>query len=206
ETPEAFELERDRKYRYAGQITAWSIEAGNEAGSNRIATSGNNYRHGCGCHPQCAGRNVGSTCKEDRHFALDQFGRQFRESIELAVCPAEFNRNVLAVNVTCFVQRPAERCYQAGIRSKRATTQETDHRRRRLLRAGHQRPHHRRASEKLDELAPPHSITSSARDSSDCGTERPSALAALRLMTSSYFVGARTGRSPGFSPLRMRST
>jgi hypothetical protein len=35
-----------------------------------------------------------------------------------------------------------------------------------------------------------YSITSSARDSSDCGTERPSALAVLRLMTSSYFVGA----------------
>src|SRR5262245_30196460 len=34
----------------------------------------------------------------------------------------------------------------------------------------------------------------------------PSALAVLRLMTSSYFVGACTGRSAGFSPLRMRST
>ena len=35
-----------------------------------------------------------------------------------------------------------------------------------------------------------YSITSSARDNSDCGTERPSDLAVLRLMTSSYFVGA----------------
>jgi hypothetical protein len=32
------------------------------------------------------------------------------------------------------------------------------------------------------------------------------ALAVLRLITSSYFVGACTGRSAGFSPLRMRST
>jgi hypothetical protein len=31
-------------------------------------------------------------------------------------------------------------------------------------------------------------------------------VAVLRLMTSSYFVGACTGKSPGFSPLRMRST
>ena len=37
-------------------------------------------------------------------------------------------------------------------------------------------------------------------------TSRPSALAVLRLMTSSYLVGACTGRSAGFSPLRMRST
>ena len=34
----------------------------------------------------------------------------------------------------------------------------------------------------------------------------PSAFAVLRLMTISYFVGACTGRSAGFSPLRMRST
>src|SRR5262245_693533 len=51
-----------------------------------------------------------------------------------------------------------------------------------------------------------HSITSSARASSVGGTSRPSALAVLRLMTSSNFVGACTGRSAGFSPLNMRST
>jgi hypothetical protein len=47
-----------------------------------------------------------------------------------------------------------------------------------------------------------YSITSSARASSVGGTSRPSALAVLRLITSSYLVGACTGRSAGFSPLR----
>jgi hypothetical protein len=51
-----------------------------------------------------------------------------------------------------------------------------------------------------------YSITSSALASSVCGTSRPSALAVLRLITRSYLVGACTGRSAGFSPLRMRST
>jgi hypothetical protein len=55
-------------------------------------------------------------------------------------------------------------------------------------------------------VAPPHSITSSAMASSLSGTVSPSALAVLRLMTNSYLVGASTGRSAGFSPLRMRST
>src|SRR5262249_3876294 len=50
-----------------------------------------------------------------------------------------------------------------------------------------------------------YSITSSASASSLSGILRPSALAVLRLMTSSYLVGACTGRSPGFSPLRIRS-
>jgi hypothetical protein len=53
---------------------------------------------------------------------------------------------------------------------------------------------------------PAHSITSSARASTVAGISRPSAFAVLRLITSSYLVGACTGRSAGFSPLRMRST
>jgi len=52
----------------------------------------------------------------------------------------------------------------------------------------------------------PYSITSSARESTDDGTVRPSPLAVFRLITSSFLVGACTGRSAGFSPLRMRST
>ena len=51
-----------------------------------------------------------------------------------------------------------------------------------------------------------HSITSSVRASSEMGGSRPSALAVLRLMTNSNLVACWTGRSPGFSPLRMRST
>jgi hypothetical protein len=51
-----------------------------------------------------------------------------------------------------------------------------------------------------------YSITSSARPSTIAGTSRPSALAVLRLSANTYLVGACTGRSAGFSPLRMRST
>ena len=46
----------------------------------------------------------------------------------------------------------------------------------------------------------------SVRSSRDGGIVRPSALAVLRLMTSSNFVGSSTGRSAGFAPLRIRST
>jgi hypothetical protein len=41
-------------------------------------------------------------------------------------------------------------------------------------------------------------MTSSARASKVGGISRPSALAVLRLIVSSYFVGACTGRSAGF--------
>src|SRR5262249_14783194 len=74
-----------------------------------------------------------------------------------------------------------------------------------LLRARHERPRCRCAADKRDELAAPHySITSSARASSVGGISRPSARAVLRLITSSNLVACTTGRSDGFSPLRMR--
>jgi hypothetical protein len=50
----------------------------------------------------------------------------------------------------------------------------------------------------------PYSITSSAVVSSDGGMVRPSVFAVFRLMTNSNFVGCTTGRSTGFSPLRIR--
>ena len=46
-----------------------------------------------------------------------------------------------------------------------------------------------RAAKNGDELPPPHSTTSSARASSVGGTSSPSALAVLRLITSSNLVG-----------------
>src|SRR5215813_2817215 len=73
-----------------------------------------------------------------------------------------------------------------------------------LLRPRRERPRSR-AAEQRDELAPLHSMTWVARASTDGGTSRPSALAVLRLIASSYFVGACSGRSAGFWPLRIRS-
>src|SRR5262249_53310048 len=64
----------------------------------------------------------------------------------------------------------------------------------------------RRVPRRDSYTAASYSITSSARFSSDGGTVIPSVLAHLRFITSSYLVGACTGRSDGFSPLRMRST
>src|SRR5262245_3604488 len=63
---------------------------------------------------------------------------------------------------------------------------------------------HVRFGPKADILA--YSITSPARASTAGGTVRPSAFAVLRLMTNAYLVAVCTGRSAGFSPLRMRST
>jgi len=51
-----------------------------------------------------------------------------------------------------------------------------------------------------------YSITSSQSSKNDSRGDRPSALAVFRLTTSSNLIGDCTGRFPGCSPLRMRST
>jgi hypothetical protein len=57
-------------------------------------------------------------------------------------------------------------------------------------RARRERPRRCGAAEQRDELATLHSITSSASESNLGGISRPSAFALLRLITSSYLVGA----------------
>src|SRR2546427_13287828 len=80
----------------------------------------------------------------------------------------------------------------------------------RLLCPRHQRPRGRRAAEQRDERTPlhvcAHSITSSAIASSPGGNVRSIVLAVLRLITNSNLIGCTTGRSLGFSPLRIRPT
>src|SRR5262245_32410705 len=73
-----------------------------------------------------------------------------------------------------------------------------------LLRARRERPCDHRAAEQRDELTAHHSITSSAMASSPGGKLRPNTLAVLRLITNSNLVDWTTGRSAGFSPLRIR--
>src|SRR5262249_39192122 len=75
-----------------------------------------------------------------------------------------------------------------------------------LLRLPRERPRRRSAAEQRDELAPLHSMTSSARTINVIGTWSPIALAALRLRISSNFVGCSTGRLEGLAPRRILST
>src|SRR5262245_27572641 len=104
-----------------------------------------------------------------------------------------------------FAQALAERDQELCIRIRRPDAEESDYRHRRLLRSCRERPR-RRAAEQRAERAALDSITSSARASRLSGKVSSSALAVLRLITVSYFTGACIGRSPGFAPLRMRST
>src|SRR5262249_32452467 len=114
--------------------------------------------------------------------------------------------HVLSLDATGSGQAVAESVHVTRIGRHRPRAEKANHGQCRLLRARSERPRGRPAAEQRNELAAFHSITSSARVSMVGGTSRPSAFAVFRLITSSYLVGACTGRSAGFSPFRMRST
>src|SRR5258708_31229657 len=126
----------------------------------------------------------------------------------VSASPAIIDPNIAAFRPPEFLQPVSERgdtCLPFRIVGSRHQYTNAPRMIRRLLRPRRERPCGRN-SEQRDERAPLHSITSSARASRVGGTSRPSAFAVLRLITSSYLVGACTGKSAGLSPLRMRST
>src|SRR5262249_38685544 len=118
-------------------------------------------------------------------------------------CPAVIDSHVAALNITSFAQALPECGHQMCNTFGPGGGEEPDHRHRRLLRARRERPR-RRAAEQRDEVAAVHSITSSAMASTPGGTVRPSVLAVFKLITNSNLVGWTTGKSAGFSPLRIR--
>jgi hypothetical protein len=105
-----------------------------------------------------------------------------------------------SVNEASFVQTVAKRRFEQGESCRSSAAENSDHW---LLRARRKRPSGGRAAEQRDELAPLHSITSSARASINGGTLRPSFFAVVRLITNSNFVACSIGKSPALVPVRI---
>src|SRR5262245_49280468 len=142
---------------------------------------------------------------DHRHLTAYQIGCEVGQSVGLVLRPAILDRHILPLDVPGFMNALPE-CGQKActIGRRPRAAEESYHRHRRLLRARSERPRRRRTAEQRDELAAPHSITSSAATSSFSGTEMPSILAVGWFITSWNLVDCSTGNSAGFAPLRMR--
>src|SRR5262245_31846292 len=186
----------------AGDISAGPAEAGDKAEFEWVGTGDEDDRNRLCCGLSC--KYAGWSQRTDhRYAALHEIGRHCRQRIITICYPPVLDRHVLTFDITYFGKTAAECGIEPHRIGLRQATEISDHRHRRLLRARRERPR-RRAAEERDELAAIHSITSSARPMSGSGNARPSVLAVFRLTTNSTFVDCCTGRSAGFSPLRMR--
>src|SRR5262249_28289029 len=198
-----FRFKRERQPSDPRDVAAGSVQAGNQPNSHRVGGACKNNRN-CrrrGLGSECSRRAPAACCSDHCHLAANQITRERRQSVKLIPCPAVFDCHVAAFNNACFIQTSSERGRKVRGRGGlwRTTAQESDRRHRRLLCARRERPY-RRAAEQFDELAPLHSITSSARNKSDAGMDKPKASAVRKFKTCSNLVGRSIGTSAGLAP------
>ena len=186
------------------EVAPRPCEVLDQLGRHRIARGREDNRDGCCRRLDCKCRRS-STCHNHRHLASNQIGGRGRQPIVLIVSPAIFDRHVATLDISELFQAELE-----------CGNQIAPHLGEPLCRnpiTGIVACCPRAASGHA--AAPPSSVMNCRRlirsprrrgQAALRGTSRPSAFAVLRLITSSYLVGACTGRSAGFSPLRMRST
>src|SRR5262249_16136567 len=192
----------DEKIR-SGEVSARPTKTGHESQPNRVAAHGEkdrNFRCG-GLSCQCRRRTARGG--DDSDSPPDKIGCKFRQTTDIIFSPTVFEGHVLTFDIAGLLESLTKFAQDLGVAVKRCRVEHTDHGHF-LLRARRERPRGRRAAEKGDERASPHSITSSAATSSLSGTLRPSILAVGALMTSSNLLDCTTGNSAGFAPLRIR--
>src|SRR6516164_10734400 len=188
-----------------GGVAAWPRQAVDEAGSNWIGNKHEYDRQRARGLEQRL-RRTGAIGEDQVGRERNQLGRDLATNVGAAGGPAVLHPHVAAIDPAQFLE-PVQKSGETRkrfriVRSDRHQHPDAAHPA--LLRPRRERPR-RRAAEKRNERATVHSITSSASASNLSGIWRPSALAVLRLITSSNLVGCRTGRSAGFAPLRMRA-
>src|SRR5262245_26302713 len=191
---------------HAGHIAIWSAEASDEPELDRIAADAKDNRDRRGRRLDHHRRNVVARV-DHGHWLAEEIGGQRHQAVILVFSVLVVDRDVAALDTSHAAKALAKRTLHLRGGRTRAAAQIPDHRHWLLLCARRERPHNGRAAEQRDELATAaHSITSPVRASSEIGGSRPSALAVVRLMTSSNLSANWTGKSPGSAPLRMRST
>src|SRR6516165_124787 len=163
---------------HAGHIAIWSAEASDEPELDRIAADAKDNRDRRGRRLHHHRRNVVARV-DHGHWLADEIGGQRHQAVILVFSVLVFDRDVAALDKAHAAKALAKPSLHLRGGRTRAAAQIPDHRHWLPLRARRDRPRRRRAAEQRDELATPHSITSSAMASKRSGMVRPNALAVL---------------------------
>src|SRR5262249_22720146 len=154
-------------------------------------------------------RSASTGIEDDSCTPPHEIARKRAELIVVAIGEAVLNGNVAPIHKAMDIQSLTKGRQAGPIRFGIAAPPPARHRQRRLLCGRSEGPSRRRAAEEREDIAPSHAVVfhsmiSSAIAESVGGMTRPSVLAVLRLSTNSNRADCCTGRSPAFSPLRMR--
>src|SRR5262249_16142695 len=162
-----------------GSVAAWPREARHEAAADRIGNSRENNGNGSRLLQQR--RSGGGVMRENKvGLQCDELLRIPSHRLRVEPGPANFYPNIVAVHPSELLKPLGEYRHVGLIRRVALRSRHQDAEAPHpvaLLRMRPERSSDCCAAEKGDELAPPHSITSSARPRSGNGIETPSALA-----------------------------
>src|SRR6516165_7041303 len=187
--------------RQAGDVAPWARQTCDQAGTDRVAETNEDDRDYC-CDLFCRNCGRGSLGDNDIDLESDELSSDFAEAFVASLRPANLDCDGSVLDPAKLAHSLHKGGDPSALCRRYSAAYEPDGRELcRLLRAHREWPHHRRAAEQRDKLAPFHSITSSARASNAGGTSSPRARAVTRLMTNSNLVGCVTGRSAGLAPL-----
>src|SRR5262249_14836469 len=189
----------------ASHIAARMGEAGHQSKAHRVCPCGHDDWDRARC---LSCREVGRKRSGKDHTWIEahQFVRQIRQADQITIGERNLKSAVAGFDISELTHALSKACQIALKRLRGSGAENTDDRHARLLCVSLHRPSHCRTGDEQDELAPPHSITSSAATSSLGGTVRPSTFAVMRLTTRSNLIGCSTGISPGFAPCRILAT
>src|SRR5215472_17589388 len=182
--------ERKLKPGEARDIATRPRQACNKALADRIADTYEHDRYGVSRLPQC-----GDARRSDGKYHVRRCADQLRR-VGLDACSVGASRAIVDLQVAALAPalflHPLPECRHASYHFRIVCGQAAEHadppHALALLRTCRERPRGC-AAEQRDEVAPFHSITSSARSRNDSGMVRPSALAVVRLMMRSNLVG-----------------
>src|SRR5215831_10396587 len=165
-------LRLGKKRAHTCDVATRTMQVGDEAGPDWVAASREYDRYGRGPRLGRKGRCVSTHCNDDGDLLAGEIGGKPRQPIVLTLSPTIVERDVLTLDKARFIESLPDERNQRRVDSRRTTAEQSDHWQCTLLRPRRERPRSGRAAEQRDELAAPHSITSSARASSVGGTSK----------------------------------
>src|SRR5262245_17870178 len=145
----------------AGRVATVVIKALDQSLADRIAAYPEHDGDGRRGTLRRAGRGVAADRDEHAYSTADEIGRYRGQQVVATARPPELDQEILPLDVTTLGQTAAEGRQQVCRVLGRTRAHVAYDRHRRLLRARRERPR-RRSAEDADEIAPLHSINSSA--------------------------------------------
>src|SRR5262245_41395599 len=196
---------RELEHREPGDVAARPREARNKALPGRIGDARQDDRNGTGLLAQ--NRHRAATPDQDRvRLQLDELRRLRSQPVHVVAPEAFLDAEVRAFGPAQLAQLLSEcRDARQDVRIVVEPSHQHAHAPRplALLRSRRKRPR-RRAADQRYELAPLHSITSSASESKLSEIVTPSAFAVFKLITNWNLTVSITGKSAGLTPLSTR--